>query len=64
MQDEFKPSQLIIFSSSKLKFQPRRFKKKWSSLWVVKEIRSDESPYSRRIKVVTRKLLQQRAHPL
>jgi len=59
-EDEFKPGKPIMF---KIKFLPRRLKTKWSSLWVVKEIIIDgtielESPYSRRIKVITRKLLQ------
>jgi len=48
-----------VFSNSKLKFQPRRLKTKGSSLWVIKEIRTNETteleiPYSRRTKVVTR----------
>jgi len=42
-----------------IKLLSRRLKTKWSSLWVVKEIKTDEnieieSPYSRRIKVLTR----------
>jgi len=69
MKDEFRLGQPIMFSSSKIKLLSRRSKKKWLSLWVVKEIMSDgiidlESTYSKRIKVITKKILQQRTHPL
>jgi len=68
VQDEFRHGQPIMFRNAKLKFQPRWLKTKGSSLWVVKEIKTNgtielESPYSKRTKVVTRKLLQQRGRP-
>jgi len=68
MKDELKLGQPIMFSSYKIKLLPRRLKTKGSSFWVIKEIKTDETielenPYSRRIKNVIRKLLQQRAHP-
>jgi len=63
MHDEFKLAQPILFRSATLKFQPKRLKTKGSSLWVAKEIRTNgtielKSPFSRRIKIVTKKLLQ------
>jgi len=53
---------------AKLKFQPRWLKTKGSRLWVIKKLRMDvtielKSPYSRRTKVVTRKLFLQSDHP-
>ena len=57
-----------MFSSSKIKILRRRLKIKWSNMWVLKEIRNDgtieiEIPYSKRIKFVIMKMLQQMAHP-
>jgi len=65
MKDDFKPGQPIMLRSVKLKFHPSWLKKKGSRLWVIKEVITNgtielESPYSRRTKVVTRKLLQLR----
>jgi len=61
-------SQPIMVRSAKLKFHLIWLKKKWSRLWVIKEVRIDEtieleSSYSTRTKVVTTKLLQQRGRP-
>jgi len=63
VHDEFKPGQPFKFRRGKLKFQPKWLKTKGLSLRVVKKIRTDgtielESPFSRRTKVVTKKLLQ------
>jgi len=41
VQDEFKPGQPIMFSISKIKLLPKRLKTKESSLWIIKEIRTD-----------------------
>lgn len=54
-----------MFREAKLQ---KGLKKKGSRLWVIKELKTDETieledPYSRRTKIVTRKLLQQRGHP-
>jgi len=63
MKYEFKLGQPIMFHNSKIKLFHRRLKTKWSSLWVVQEIRTNgnieiENPYSKRVKVVTMKMLQ------
>jgi len=41
MKDEFRLGQPIMFSSSKIKLLLIRLKTKWSSLCVVKKIRTD-----------------------
>jgi len=57
----------IILRNAKLKFQPRRLKKMFKFMVII-EVKMDgnielESLYSKRTKVVTRKLLQHRAQP-
>jgi len=53
-----RPGQPIVMRKENLKISPRRFKSKWSRLWVIRDIKVDgrieiEAPYSRRTKMVT-----------
>ena len=68
MKVECRLGKSIMLRNAKLQFQPIGLKKKGSRLRVIKKLKTDEtielkSPYSRRTKVVTRKLLQQKCHP-
>ena len=50
-----RPGQPIVMRKESLKISPRRFKSKWSRLWVIRDIKVDgrieiEAPYSRRTK--------------
>jgi len=56
--NELRPGQPIVMRKESLKISPRRFKSKWSRLWVIRDIKVDgrieiEAPYSRRTKMVT-----------
>ena len=55
--------QPIVMRKVNLKISPRRFKSKWSRLWVIRDIKVDrrieiEASYSRRTKLVTRDQLK------
>jgi len=62
-EDEYRRGQPI-----KLREAKRKGKKKKAKLWVIKKLKTNETiqledPYSRRIKVVTRKFVQQNGYP-
>jgi len=56
--NELRLGQPIVMRKENLKISPKRFKSKWSRLWVIRDIKVDgrieiEAPYSSRTKLVT-----------